>query len=131
MGGFQVALGIGLELLADGFDRGLLANAGQHILQRAARGMVIEHLVGGEQRHLCRYRDAMQPRQTALVVTAMKLAFGEVEEIGKLQMAFALLDPLDIVAAFAAGEQLAEPAVGGAVARIDQDIRRAVDEDDA
>ena len=43
-------------------------------------------------------------------------------------MALALLDPLDVVAALAAGQQLAEPAVGGAVARIDQDIRRAVDE---
>ena len=60
-----------------------------------------------------------------------KLAFGEFQEVIEPQMAFALLDPLDIVAALAAGEQLAEPAVGGAVARIDQDVRRAVDEDEA
>ena len=50
----QMALGIGFEPLADGVDRGLLADAGQHVLQRAARGMVIQHLVGREQRHVCR-----------------------------------------------------------------------------
>ena len=46
-------------------------------------------------------------------------------------MAFALFDPRDVVAALAAGEQLAEPAVSGAVARIDQDVGRVIDEDDA
>src|SRR5262245_15725017 len=60
-----------------------------------------------------------------------ELAFGEIDEIGELQMALTLPDPLDIVAALAAGEQLAEPTIGGAVARIGQDVRRAVDEDKA
>ena len=60
-----------------------------------------------------------------------KLALGEFQEVIEPQMAFALFDPRDVVAALAAGEQLAEPAIGGAVARIDQDIRRAVDEDEA
>ena len=60
-----------------------------------------------------------------------KLAFGEFQQVIEPQMAFALLDPRDVVAALAAGEQLAEPAIGGAVARIDQDVRRAVDEDEA
>ena len=59
-----------------------------------------------------------------------KLAFGEFQEVIEPQMAFALFDPLDVVAALAAGEQLAEPAVGGAVARIDQDVRRIVHEDE-
>ena len=48
-----------------------------------------------------------------------KLTFAEFEEIGQAQMALAFLDPLDAAAALAAGEQLAEPAVSGAVARID------------
>ena len=59
-----------------------------------------------------------------------KLAFGEFQQVIEPQMAFALFDPRDVVAALAAGQQLAEPAVGGAVARIDQDVGRAVDEDD-
>ena len=68
--------------------------------------------------------EAMRQRQH------QKLAFGEFQQVIEPQMAFALLDPRDVVAALAAGEQLAQPAVGGAVARIDQDIRRAVDEDE-
>ena len=60
-----------------------------------------------------------------------KLAFGKFQEVIELQMALALFDPRDVVAALAAGEQLAQPAIGGAVARIDQNIRRAVDEDEA
>jgi hypothetical protein len=57
-------------------------------------------------------------------------AFGEFEEIVEIRATLAL-PSVGIVAALAAGEQLAEPAVGGAVARIDQNIRRAVDEDEA
>ena len=68
--------------------------------------------------------EAMRQRQH------QKLAFGEFQQVIEPQMAFALFDPLDVVAALAAGEQLAEPAVGGAVARIDQDVRRAIDEDE-
>ena len=47
----QMALGIGFKPPADGVDGGLLADAGQDILQRAARGMVVQHLVGRQQRH--------------------------------------------------------------------------------
>ena len=46
MGRFQMAFRIGLEALADRLDRRLLADTGQHILQRAARGMVVQHFVG-------------------------------------------------------------------------------------
>src|SRR5215469_16506524 len=42
-------------------------------------------------------------------------------------MALALFD---VLAALAAGEQLAEPAVSRAIARIDQDVGRSVHEDD-
>src|ERR1051325_2343518 len=60
-----------------------------------------------------------------------KLALRKFKQIIEPQMAFALFDPRDVVAALAAGEQLAEPAIGGAVARIDENIGRAVDENDA
>ena len=60
-----------------------------------------------------------------------QLAFGKIHEIVEPQMALALLDPYNVVAAFSPGQQLAEPAIGGAVAGIDQDVGRAVDEDDA
>ena len=45
--------------------------------------------------------EAMRQRQH------QKLAFGEFQQVIEPQMAFALLDPRDVVAALAAGEQLA------------------------
>ena len=60
-----------------------------------------------------------------------KLAFAEFKEVIEPQVTFALFDLFKIVPAFAAGEQLAQPTVSRAVARIDQDIRRAVDKDEA
>ncbi len=164
---FQVTLGIGFEPPADGVDGGFFADARQHVLQRTAGGMVVQHLVGREQRHLGGKRDAMQTRQPAPVVAAVKeargkpdaigagvlqtlqdflrarrieamrqrqhqkLAFAKFQQVIEPQMALALFDPRDVVAALAAGEQLAEPAVGGAVARIDQDVGRIIHEDDA
>jgi len=162
-GRLEMAFGIGFEPPADGVDGGLLADAGQDILQGTARRMMVQHLVGRQQRHAGLGCDAMQPRQTAAVVAAVKearrqpdtvgaalpqpvqhldrpglleamrqrqdeqLAFGKFQEVGELQMAFALFGA---VAALAAGEQLAEPAVSRAVARIDQDVRRPVHEDE-
>ncbi len=163
----QVALGIGFEPPADGVDGGFFANTGQHVLQRTAGGMVIQHLVGRQQRHFRSERDAMQSGQPTPVVAAVEqacaepdavgagapqplqdclrlrrveavrqrqhqqLALGEFHEVIELQMALTFLDPRDVVAALAAGQQLAELAIGGAVARIDQDVGRAVDEDEA
>ena len=68
----QVALGIGLQPSADGIDGGLFADAGQHVLQPAAGRMMVQHLVGRQQRHLGGKRQTMQPRQPALVVAAIK-----------------------------------------------------------
>ena len=42
----EIALRVGFKTLADCLDGRLLANAGEDILQGAARGMVIQHLVG-------------------------------------------------------------------------------------
>ncbi len=78
----EVAFRIGLKPPADGLDGGLLANAGEHILQRAARGVMIQHLVGGEQRHMGRQREMMQPRQTAPVVAAVQQARRQPHAIG-------------------------------------------------
>ncbi len=124
--------------------------------------MVIQHLVGRQQRHAGMSRDAVKPRHTAAVVAPVqearrkpdaigpaspqplqhrkrpgfrkamrqrqdeKLPFGKFQEIIEIKMTLALGG---VLAALAAGEQLAQPAVGRAVARIDQDVRRIVDKD--
>ncbi len=82
MGRLEIALGIGFKTFANEVDGGLLANAGEHILQRAAGGMVIQHLVGRQQRHAGGGRDPLQPRQPALVVTAIQQAGRQPHAIG-------------------------------------------------
>ena len=77
-----MAFGIGFQALADGIDGGLLADAGQHILQGTPRGMVIQHLVGRQQRHAGRRGEAMKPRQTALVIAAIQQARCKPHAIG-------------------------------------------------
>ena len=49
-GRLQMALGIGLEAVAGRGDGAFLANAGEDILQGTAVGMVIEDVVGGDER---------------------------------------------------------------------------------
>ena len=49
---FQVALGIGGKLAPGAVDGHFLADAGEHVGERAAVGMVIEHVVDRDQRHL-------------------------------------------------------------------------------
>ena len=78
----EIAFRIGFQTLADGVDGGLFANAGQNILQGSARGMVIQHLVGRQQRHAGRRGDAMEPRQTAPVVAAIQQAGRKPHAIG-------------------------------------------------
>ena len=46
---FDVPLGIGLQAQARVVDRAFLADAGEHVLQGAAMGRVIEHAAGGDE----------------------------------------------------------------------------------
>ena len=78
----EIAFGIGFEAPADGVDGGLLADAAQDILQRAARGMMIHHLVGRQQRHAGAGGDALQPPQPAPVVAAIKQARRQPHAVG-------------------------------------------------
>ena len=51
LGRLDVPLGIGLEPPAGLVDGQVLADAGDHVLQHAPAGLVVEHIVGGDQRH--------------------------------------------------------------------------------
>jgi hypothetical protein len=50
VGGLEVALGVGLQPQPGLGDRGLFADAGQHVLQGAALGLVVKHVVHGRER---------------------------------------------------------------------------------
>ena len=53
--------------------------ARHHILQHAAGGMVVEHVIGGEKPRLVLARDLGQPVQPLAVIAAIVVADGEVE----------------------------------------------------
>ncbi len=78
----EIAFRIGFKTPADGVDGGLLANAAQNILQGTARGMVIQHLIGRQQRHAGRRGDAIEPHQTAPVVATIQQARRKPHPIG-------------------------------------------------
>src|SRR5581483_2328341 len=58
----QVVLGVRLEAAAGGVDGDAFADAGEHVLQWAARGRVVEHLVGGDDRDAGAARAVAQAR---------------------------------------------------------------------
>jgi hypothetical protein len=76
---FQVPLGIGLEFQPRLVDRAFLADAGEHVLQGAAVGRVIEHGAGGDEgkTHAC--RQLRQGLDAGAIIAAIRVTGGEVE----------------------------------------------------
>ena len=75
----QVALGVGVEPQARLVDRRLLAHAGEHVLQRAAVGRVIEHVAGGNERRRAAIRERGKGGDARAVVAAIGVACREIE----------------------------------------------------
>ena len=63
-------LGIGLEAIAGVGDRALLADAGEHVGERLAVGVVIERVVGGDERRARLRGELGQLAQAAALVAA-------------------------------------------------------------
>ena len=71
---FQMPLGIGVEEIARGRDRDLLADAGDDVLQRAAVGGVIMDVIGGEDRAALATRDPVEAFDPRRIVAAIEPA---------------------------------------------------------
>ena len=78
----EVAFGIGGQPPAGVVDAAMLADTGQHVLQRPAVGAVIEHVVGGHQRQAVPAGQGGQPGQPLAVVTAIQVLGGQIEAGG-------------------------------------------------
>jgi hypothetical protein len=74
----EMPFGIGGEAEARLADRALLADAGQHIGQGPARGVVHGHVVGGHQGHAAALRECRESRKPAGVVPAIEVVGGEI-----------------------------------------------------
>jgi hypothetical protein len=76
-----MALGVREQALAGVVDRAALADAGQHVLQRPARGEMMVHVVGRQQRRARRARDRGQVGKALRVVAALQMADGEMQVV--------------------------------------------------
>ncbi len=77
-GGFQVPFGIGVKQMAGLGDRGLVADRGHHVLQRAAFGRVVVDVVGGKDRQCIGACEHVEPLDPGDVIACMEEAGGEV-----------------------------------------------------
>ncbi len=67
----HVPLAVRLEPVARFRNCALLADAGEHVGERSARGIVIEHVVGGDERRAKLARKMCQLGEAALLVAAV------------------------------------------------------------
>ena len=74
--------GMRFQHAAGCLDRHMLADAGEDILQRAALGRVIEHVVGGKQGNAGGTRYLLPLAQAALVVAAIRHISAEPNPLG-------------------------------------------------
>ena len=81
-GRLEIALGIGGEPPAGLVDGQMLADAGEHVLQFAPVGVVIEHVVDGDQRHAGLRARVDAQRKPRAVIAAIEHAGGEPHAAG-------------------------------------------------
>ena len=84
-GRFQMALGIGDEAKAGLVDGAMLADAGQHILQRPPLGDVVEHVVDGDERQPGSLGQRRQAGEAPRIVAAIEMLGGEIDMAGKIR----------------------------------------------
>ena len=72
--GFQMALGIGLGQAAGGFERRLLADAGEDVGERAPLGRMHQRVVGRDERRAELFRQRRPPGQRPAHVLAVNEA---------------------------------------------------------
>ena len=146
---FQMPIREALAPKSGIIDRAALADAGDDILQDAARGDMVKHVAGSDRGHAGGPRHRRQLLQPNGVVRTAPQGEGEIRAIPEIvaqpvktlrqlvihtignedrQKTFGMVDkiaPIEMAgalagAAFAEGQQPAQPAVGGAVRGIDQ-----------
>ncbi len=80
-GRLEMALGVGLEEKTRLVDRGVLADAGEHVLQRAPLGHVVEHVAGRDQGHAATPREPGQRLEARGIVAAIDLLRREIARL--------------------------------------------------
>ena len=94
-GGFQMAFGVGFKPEAGRGQSRVFADAGQHVLQRAPLGRVIEHVAERDQGHVVFVAQLRQAFDVAPIVAAIEHGCAEPETLGG-GLAQALQDGADL-----------------------------------
>ena len=81
----QMALGMGGEAKPGLVDRAMLADAGQHILQRPPLGDVVQHIVGRDERQPGLVGDRGEAGEAAYIVAAVEMMRGEIGAAGEIR----------------------------------------------
>ena len=132
----------------------MLADAGEHVLQRPPFGPVIEHVIGGKERHADTAGKPRQEREAAAIAGAMQAVRHQADAAGKgllqrherrfqrsvrslsrhdaedhARSPFEEIGKIEVAvallgAAVAERKQAAEPAIGGAIGRPGEDVGR-------
>ena len=80
-----MAFGIGGQAIARFSDRAALANAGQHILEGAPLGQVVEHIVGGDEWQPGRFTESGEAGETPRIIAAVEVVGGEKGTAGEIR----------------------------------------------
>ena len=83
-GGLEVPFGVGLEAPARVVDGAVLADAGEHVVEAAARGIVLVDVAGGDEGDAVRVGEGGETGKAAVVVAAVAVGGGEVERGGEV-----------------------------------------------
>ena len=74
----EMALGIGDQTIARLVDRAVLADAGEHVLERPPRGRVVEHVASGHERRAAGISELGQRLDARAVVAAIEVLRGKI-----------------------------------------------------
>ena len=77
----EMALGVGDQTIARLIDRAVLADAGEHVLERPPCGRVVEHVAGGDQAR--RRRRQARPASRCAVIAAIEVLRGQITRARK------------------------------------------------
>ena len=120
---FQMPFGIGLHGAADGLERRVAADGGQHILQRPPRRLMHQHVIGGEQRQIKAARQRGAFGQSLAHMRPIGHACGEPDAAGRGLMKLAE-KPVRISQSRPGPGRLAAKQPGGVVREILIDLAR-------
>ena len=80
----QMALGIGGEAIAGLSDRTAFADAGKHILQRASLGLVVENVIGCDERQPGGLAESGETNKAPCIVAAIEVVDGEIDTVPEI-----------------------------------------------